>query len=144
MATRIRRKRRRPHKTRWHRIAIPIVFVIGILLAAGGVAAAWAIKIYNEAPPLASKVARGKRMTKTRKTIAGVSLRLAHAGSSAALKSDPAALALVDEYDEMLSNIKGQGDPLGLIERRGDTYPDFVCVVTSTCKRGMVQPVHPG
>lgn len=100
------------------------------------------MNLLDEAPPLASKVARGKRMTKTRKTIAGVSLRLAHAGSSAALKSDPAALALVDEYDEMLSNIKGQGDPLGLIERRGDTYPDFVCVVTSTCKRGMVQPVH--
>src|SRR6201999_2527889 len=54
MATRIRRKRRRPHKTRWHRIAIPIIFVIGILLAAGGVAAAWAIKVYNEAPALAS------------------------------------------------------------------------------------------
>src|SRR6201996_9093685 len=54
MATRIRRKRRRPHKTRWHRIAIPIVFVIGLLLAAGGVAAAWAIKVYNEAPALDS------------------------------------------------------------------------------------------
>jgi phage terminase large subunit GpA-like protein len=77
-------------------------------------------------------------MTKTRKMIAGVSFRLAHAGSSAALKSDPAALALVDEYDEMLANIRGQGDPLGLVERRGDTYPDFVAVVTSTCKRGMV------
>ncbi len=54
MATRIRRKRRKPKKTRWHKIAIPIVFVVGILLAAGGVAAAWAIKIYNEAPPLSS------------------------------------------------------------------------------------------
>jgi len=91
---------------------------------------------------LALKVARGKRMTKTRKVIAGVSFRLAHAGSSSALKSDPAALALIDEYDEMIANIRGQGDPLGLVERRGDTYPDFVCVVTSTCKRGMVQPVH--
>src|ERR1700761_6768755 len=54
MATRIRRRRRRPHKTRWHRIAIPLVFVLGILVAAGGVAAAWAIKVYNEAPALAS------------------------------------------------------------------------------------------
>jgi penicillin-binding protein 1A len=54
MATRIRRRRRRPHKTRWHKIAIPIIFVIGILVAAGGVAAAWAINIYNSAPPLAS------------------------------------------------------------------------------------------
>ena len=54
MATRIRRRRRRPQKTRWHKIAIPIVFAIGLLLAAGGVAAAWAIKVYNEAPPLAN------------------------------------------------------------------------------------------
>jgi penicillin-binding protein 1A len=54
MATRIRRKRRKPQKTRWHKVAIPIVFVIGILLAAGGVAAAWAIKVYNEAPSLES------------------------------------------------------------------------------------------
>ena len=67
-------------------------------------------------------------------------MRLAHAGSSAALKSDPAALALVDEYDEMLANVRGQGDPLGLVERRGDTYPDFACaVVTSTCRRGVVE-----
>lgn len=97
--------------------------------------------LLDEAPTLAGKLARGKRMTKTRKVIAGVPFRLAHAGSSAALKSDPAALALIDEYDEMLANIKGQGDPLGLVERRGDTYPDFVCGVVSTCRRGMVSTV---
>jgi phage terminase large subunit GpA-like protein len=97
--------------------------------------------LLDEAPTLAGKLARGKRMTKTRKVIAGVPFRLAHAGSSAALKSDPAALALVDEYDEMLANIKGQGDPLGLVERRGDTYPDFVCGVVSTCRRGMVSTI---
>ncbi|KRQ99336.1 terminase [Bradyrhizobium valentinum] len=100
------------------------------------------MSLLDEAPTLAIKVARGKRMTKTRKVIAGVPLRLAHAGSSAALKSDPAALALVDEYDEMLANIKGQGDPLGLVERRGDTYADFVCAVTSTCRRGMIKIVQ--
>lgn len=98
--------------------------------------------LLDSAPSLASKVTRGKRMTKTRKVIAGVPFRLAHAGSSAALKSDPAALALIDEYDEMLANIKGQGDPLGLVERRGDTYADFVCAVTSTCRRGMVGIVN--
>jgi penicillin-binding protein 1A len=52
MATRIRRRRRRPHKTRWHKIAIPIVIVLGVLCAAGGIAAAWAINVYNSAPPL--------------------------------------------------------------------------------------------
>ncbi|MFT3863605.1 MAG: transglycosylase domain-containing protein [Solirubrobacterales bacterium] len=54
MATRVRRRHRRPRKTRWHKVAIPIIFVVGILAAAGGVAAAWAINIYNSAPPLES------------------------------------------------------------------------------------------
>lgn len=95
--------------------------------------------LLDEAPRLAAKVQRGKRMKKTRKIVAGVPVRLAHAGSSSALKSDPAALAIVDEYDEMLANIKGQGDPLGLVEARGDTYADFVTVVTSTPSRGHVE-----
>jgi phage terminase large subunit GpA-like protein len=98
--------------------------------------------LLDQSPALTGKVARGKRMTKTRKLIAGVPLRLAHAGSSTALKSSPAALALVDEYDEMLANVKGQGDPLGLIERRGDTFPDFVCAVTSTPRKGVVGTEH--
>jgi phage terminase large subunit GpA-like protein len=96
--------------------------------------------LLDEAPTLMAKVARGKRMTKTRKVVAGVPFRLAHAGSSAALKSDPAALALVDEYDEMLANVRQQGDPLGLVERRGDTFADFMCVVTSTPRVGLVLP----
>jgi penicillin-binding protein 1A len=52
MATRIRRKRRRPHKTRWPKIVLPIVLVVGMIAAAGGIAAAWALNVYNEAPPL--------------------------------------------------------------------------------------------
>jgi penicillin-binding protein 1A len=55
MATRTRRRRRRPQrKTRWHKIAIPIVLVIGSLAAAGGIAAAWALNVYNSAPKLSS------------------------------------------------------------------------------------------
>ncbi|MBX9757361.1 MAG: phage terminase large subunit family protein, partial [Beijerinckiaceae bacterium] len=76
--------------------------------------------LLDEAPSLSAKVARGKRMTKTRKTIAGVPLRLAHAGSSSALKSDPAGLAITDEADELMANVKGQGDPVGLVDARGD------------------------
>jgi penicillin-binding protein 1A len=52
MATRIRRRHRKPHHTRWHRIAIPTVIVLGIIGTAGGIAAAWAINVYNSAPPL--------------------------------------------------------------------------------------------
>jgi penicillin-binding protein 1A len=54
MATRIRRRRRRPRPTRWHKIAIPIVLVVGVVVAAGGIAAAWALNTYNSAPPLSS------------------------------------------------------------------------------------------
>ena len=97
------------------------------------------MSLLDEAPTLMAKVSRGKSMTKTRKTVNGVPFRLAHSGSSTALKSDPAALALVDEYDEMRDDINDQGGPLGLVERRGDTYADFVCVVTSTPKRGQVE-----
>lgn len=95
--------------------------------------------LFDEALKLRAKVQRGKRMKKTLKRVAGVTLRLAHAGSSTALKSDPAGLALVDEYDEMLANVKGQGDPLGLVEARGITFADFVTGIASTPSQGMVE-----
>ena len=73
-----------------------------------------------------------KRMTKTRKVIAGVPFRLAHAGSSAALKSDPAALALVDGIMAMmLKTCAPKRDPAWTCaERRAILHPDFLCVVT--------------
>ena len=95
--------------------------------------------LLDEAETLSHKVVRGRRMKKTLKHVAGVRLRLAHAGSSTALKSDPAALALIDEYDEMMANVKGQGDVLGLVEARGETYADFVTAITSTPAKGLVE-----
>jgi phage terminase large subunit GpA-like protein len=99
-------------------------------------------EMFTQSTSLASKVLGGvdsKKQKKTLKRVAGTRLRLAHAGSSTALKSDPAGIALVDEYDEMLKNVKGQGDPLGLIEARGFTYADFVAGITSTPSTGLVQ-----
>jgi penicillin-binding protein 1A len=52
MATRLRRRRRRPHRHVWHKIAIPVVIVLGGLAAAGGIAAAWALNQYNSGPEL--------------------------------------------------------------------------------------------
>lgn len=95
--------------------------------------------LLDEAPSLAAKVVRGRNMKKTLKTISGVRLRLAHAGSSTALKSDPAALAIVDEIDEMLANVRGQGDPLGLITARGYTYAEFCAYVASTPSIGNIR-----
>ncbi|HTR75811.1 MAG TPA: transglycosylase domain-containing protein [Solirubrobacterales bacterium] len=54
MASRIRRRRRRSHHTAWPKIVIPILFVVGALVAAGGIAAAWALNVYNSAPALTS------------------------------------------------------------------------------------------
>lgn len=94
------------------------------------------MQLLDEAPSLRFKVARGKRMTKTRKIIAGVPLRLAHGGSSVSLKSDPFGLAFTDEADEMLANVKGSGDPISQVDRRGDTYADFVHAIVSTPTEG--------
>jgi phage terminase large subunit GpA-like protein len=95
--------------------------------------------LLDEAEPLAGKVLRGKRMRKKLKQVAGVRVRLASGRSSTALKSDPFALGIVDEYDEMAKNIQGQGDPLGLVEARGETYADFVTAVVSTPSQGVVE-----
>jgi phage terminase large subunit GpA-like protein len=100
------------------------------------------VSLFEQAASLKAKVLggiSGKRQKRTLKRVNGVRLRLAHAGSSTALKSDPAAIALVDEYDEMLRNVKDQGDPLGLVEARGITYADFVTGITSTPSLGMVE-----
>jgi phage terminase large subunit GpA-like protein len=93
--------------------------------------------LFDQAPGLAAKLARGQRNKKTKKLVAGVPIRLAHAGSSTQLKSDPAAIALVDEYDEMLKNVKGAGDPLGLVTARGDSFADFMAGVASTPSLGV-------
>ena len=76
----------------------------------------------EECASLNAKFLRGKKEKKSLKIVAGVRVRLASGASSTALKSDPAALSLIDEYDEMARNIRGQGDALGLVEARGDTF----------------------
>ena len=88
---------------------------------------------------LSVKLARGKKNKKTRKIVSGVPVRLAWAGSANQLKSDPAGLAIVDERDGMAKNIKGEGDPVRLLEVRGDTHADFTLGVTSTPTEGSVE-----
>ena len=52
MATRVRRRRRKPHHPIWHKIAIPLGILAALVAVAGGIAAAWAINVYNSGPPL--------------------------------------------------------------------------------------------
>jgi penicillin-binding protein 1A len=54
MATRTRRRRRKPHHSRWHKIALPVGVLAALLAIAGGIAVAWALNIYDSAPPLSS------------------------------------------------------------------------------------------
>lgn len=99
------------------------------------------MQLLDEAETLSAKVARGKRNKKVRKLVNGVPVRLAWAGSSTPLKSDPAGLVLVDERDGMEANIRGEGDPVELVKARGDTYADFRLGVTSTPTEGTVETV---
>ncbi len=86
--------------------------------------------------PLRHKVARGKKNKKFRKIISGVFLRLAHGGSPTAMKSDSIGLAITDEVDDLMANVRKQGDPVSLIDRRGANYDDFVHYLTSTPSLG--------
>ena len=45
----------------------------------------------------------------------------------------------MDEHDEMPKNIRGQWDPLGLVEVRGDTYADLCTIITSPPGQGVVE-----
>jgi penicillin-binding protein 1A len=54
MATRVRRRRRKPHHPIWHKVAIPLGMIAALVLIAGGFGAAWAIDVYNSAPELSS------------------------------------------------------------------------------------------
>jgi penicillin-binding protein 1A len=54
MTSRVRRRRRKPHHSVAHKFAIPLGIFAALVLIAGGIAAAWAINIYNSAPPLSS------------------------------------------------------------------------------------------
>lgn len=97
------------------------------------------MKLFDEAPSLAAKVARGKRNKKTLKTVNGVSVRLAWGGSPASLASDQAGDVYIDEFDKMSDGMKGDADVLSLAKARADTYADRKIAVTSTPLRGTVE-----
>ncbi len=54
MATRIRRRRRQSRGRLWPKIAIPVAVIAALMVVAGIVGGAWALNIYNSAPPLSS------------------------------------------------------------------------------------------
>jgi phage terminase large subunit GpA-like protein len=93
--------------------------------------------LLRSAPSLWAKTVKGRLAQKLVKRVAGVTLRLAWAGSPTEMASQPAHTVLVDELDRMTS-IPGEGDPMTLAEARIATYPDGRLIVTSTPTEGSV------
>ena len=91
----------------------------------------------NETPSLKRKFIKSKS-TKTLKIINGIAFRMAWAGSAAELASDSAAVGFVDERDRMGESVKGEGDPVELMEARTSTFPDGKVGVASTPTVGTV------
>lgn len=88
-------------------------------------------QMLRSAPSLWAKTYSGRKAHKLVKRIAGVTLRLAWAGSPTELASQPAHTVLVDEVDRM-EPIPGEGDPVTLAEARMATYPDGRLVIASS------------
>lgn len=86
----------------------------------------------------------GKKSSKTRKLIGGVSFRLAWAGSATEIASDPAALVVIDELDRVSADVAGEGDLVEMADARHDSYPEGITLVTSSPKKGSVNVyIHP-
>lgn len=94
--------------------------------------------LINQAPTLAQKLSRGKKNKRFRKVIGGVPLKFAWAGSPTQLSGTTAGLVMVDEYDRMMADVKGEGDPLELTKARGFTFRERKYGVTSTPKTGNI------
>jgi phage terminase large subunit GpA-like protein len=96
------------------------------------------MELFNQAPTLAAKVGRGHKNKKTKKQVAGCTIRLGHAGSVNPLKSAPALITVIDEFDSM-QELKGHGSVLGLVAARGDSFADSMTAVCSTPGEGTVE-----
>jgi phage terminase large subunit GpA-like protein len=91
----------------------------------------------RSAPSLWAKTDRSRKAQRLAKTVAGVSLRLAWAGSPTELASQPAKIVLLDEFDRM-KPIPGEGDAMSLAEARNANYASGFLIGTSTPTEGNV------
>ena len=89
-------------------------------------------KMLRATPSLWEKTAKGRAYKLHEKSISGIRLGFAHAGSAPELAMHSVGLLLLDERDRMLSDVSGEGDPLALAAARVKNYPGSVIGVTST------------
>lgn len=93
----------------------------------------------EQSSSLKQKYLGGKRQSIFKKVISGVPLRFGWAGSATQLAGMSAGLCLIDEYDRMLQNVKGEGDPYEMVKARGFTFRGRKYGVTSTPLVGNVE-----
>lgn len=91
----------------------------------------------KSAPSLWAVTDQSRDAKKLAKTVNGVSLRLAWAGSPTELASQSAKIVLIDEVDRM-EPIAGEGDPVTLAEGRNANYSGGRSIITSTPTEGNV------
>lgn len=123
----------------------PIIYIGPTQSNIDGVVEPKFMDMFRECPSLWNKLADEKGITtKHKKTIAGVSLRFAWAGSAAELASDSAWLTFIDELDRPRENSTGEGDLVAQGEARGGAYDDSKLGLTSTPSMGKVaRTLHP-
>lgn len=94
-------------------------------------------KMLKSAPSLWMKTDKSRRAQKLAKNVAGVSVRLAWAGSPTELASQPAHTVFVDERDRM-KPVPGEGDVMELADARTSNYRGGRIIGTSTPTEGNV------
>jgi phage terminase large subunit GpA-like protein len=91
----------------------------------------------SSAASLWRKTKKGHKAKALVKRVAGVTFRLAWAGSPTELASQPAHTVIVDEVDRM-EPIKGEGDPITLAEARRASFADGRTIGVSSPTEGSV------
>lgn len=86
-------------------------------------------------PRLQSRVSikrRAQESTQTFKDFLGGFLKLVGSNSPASVKSTAGRFLIVEEPDDCNANLRGQGDAITLLRKRGTTFHDAVMVVGGT------------
>jgi phage terminase large subunit GpA-like protein len=111
----------------------PVLFVSASQRLAESVSTGRVMPMIRATPALLEKLDQSRSKLKiTEKFIAGQRLGFAWAGSAIELSSHPVHTVLIDERDRMVSDVEGEGDPVGLAEARTATYVDGKVVICST------------
>lgn len=89
-------------------------------------------KLLRSTPSLWAKTEKGQRYGTFEKWISGVRWGFAWAGSATELASHPSGLVVIDEIDRMMSDVKGEGDPIELADARRTNFFWSLLIGTTT------------